>query len=141
MRAVIPTIITQALTRDVVRPGALHPTRDLTSVTDTVRGFMLAAETDVTIGRPVNLGTNRTISIGDLAQLAIKLVGRDVELATDQQRLRPEKSEVLRLRSNNALAKELMGWEPQLSLEEGLQHTIDWIRDHLYLFNPDQYAV
>jgi NAD dependent epimerase/dehydratase len=141
MRAVIPTIITQALTRDVVKLGALHPTRDLTYVTDTVRGFFLAAETDATIGRPVNLGTNRSISIGDLAQLAIKLVGRDVELTTEQQRVRPEKSEVLRLRSNYALATELMGWEPRLSLEEGLQATIDWIRDHLDLFDPDHYAV
>ena len=110
-------------------------------MTDTVRGFVLAAETDATIGCPVNLGTNHTISIGDLARLAIKLIGRDVELTTDQQRLRPEKSEVLRLKSNNALAKELMNWEPLLSLEEGLQATIDWMRDHLDLFDPDQYAI
>ncbi len=141
MRAVIPTIITQALTRDRVKLGALHPTRDLTYATDTVRGFMLAAATEATIGCPVNLGTNATISIGDLAQKVIDLVGRDLEIVTDQQRFRPEKSEVLRLRSNNVLAKEIMGWEPLYTLEQGLQQTIDWIRDHLDLFDPDQYAV
>jgi NAD dependent epimerase/dehydratase len=142
-RAVIPTIISQALTRDVVRLGALHPTRDLTYVTDTVRGFLLAADTDATIGRPVNLGTNRTISIGDLAELAIRLcnrrTGKQVQIVTDAQRVRPDTSEVLRLRSNNGLAKDLMGWEPQVSLEEGLQKTIDWIADHLDLFDPERY--
>lgn len=141
MRAVIPTIITQALTRDHIKLGALHPTRDLTYATDTVRGFMLAAATEATIGCSVNLGTNATISIGDLAQKVIDLVGRDLEIVTDQQRIRPEKSEVLRLQSNNALAKEIMGWEPQYTLEQGLQQTIDWMRDHLDLFDPDQYAV
>jgi dTDP-glucose 4,6-dehydratase len=141
MRAVIPTIITQALTRDQVKLGALHPTRDLTYVTDTARGFMLAANTDAVTGRPVNLGTNRTISIGDLAQTVIRLVGRDLAVVTDQQRIRPEKSEVLRLQSNYGLAQELMGWEPLLTLEEGLQKTIDWVRDHLDLFDPDRYAV
>jgi NAD dependent epimerase/dehydratase len=135
-RAVIPTIISQALTGDVVRLGALHPTRDLTYVTDTVRGFLLAAGTDAVIGRPVNLGTNASITIGDLAELAIRLcrarTGREVTIVTDQQRVR--------LRSNNALAKELMGWAPQVSLEAGLQHTIDWIAGHLDLFDPARYA-
>ncbi|NLX11685.1 MAG: SDR family NAD(P)-dependent oxidoreductase [Chloroflexi bacterium] len=139
-RAVIPTIISQALTRDEVRLGALHPTRDLTYVTDTCRGFLLAAESTAAIGRPVNLGTGRSITIGELAELAIRLVGRDVTLTTDAQRIRPEKSEVARLRSDNRLAKELIGWEPQVSLEAGLQRTIDWIRDHLHLFDPERYA-
>lgn len=139
-RAVIPTIISQALTRDVVKLGALTPTRDLTYVTDTVRGFLLAADCDTTIGQPINLGTGRSITIGELAELAIKLTGRDVRLITDEQRFRPETSEVKRLRSDNQMAKTVMGWEPQVSLEEGLQKTIDWIRDHLDLFNPDRYA-
>ena len=139
-RAVIPTIISQALTRDVVRLGALHPTRDLTFAQDTVRGFWLAAQSEATIGRPINLGTNETITIGDLAQLAIKLTGRDVEIVTDSQRIRPANSEVLRLRSNNALAQELMGWTPQVTLAGGLQQTIDWIAAHLDLFDPERYA-
>ena len=83
----------------------------------------------------------RTISIGDLAQTVIRLVGRGLAVVTDQQRIRPEKSEVLRLQSNYGLAQELMGWEPLLTLEEGLQKTIDWVRDHLDLFDPDRYAV
>lgn len=139
-RAVIPAIISQALTQDVVKLGALHPTRDLTYVTDTVRGFLLAADSEAAIGRAVNLGTGRSITIGDLAALAIRLTGRDVPLVTDEQRIRPGKSEVTRLRSDYTLAKELIGWEPLVSLEEGLQHTIDWIADHLDLFSPARYA-
>ena len=139
-RAVIPTIITQALTRDVVKLGALHPTRDLTYVTDTVRGFLMAAESEAAVGRPVNLGTNRSITIGDLAHLAIQLIGRDVAIVTDAQRIRPESSEVLRLRSDNTLARELMGWVPEVSLEEGLRRTIAWISDHLHRFDPERYA-
>jgi NAD dependent epimerase/dehydratase len=141
MRAVIPTIITQALTRDQIKLGALHPTRDLTYVTDTVRGFMMAMDADATIGRAVNLGTNRTISIGELAELVLLLIERNLEIVTDEQRIRPEKSEVLRLQSNNTLAKNLMGWKPLLTLEAGLQKTIDWVRHHLDLFDPDRYAV
>jgi NAD dependent epimerase/dehydratase len=139
-RAVIPTIISQALTQDRVKLGALHPTRDLTYVTDTVRGFLLAAQSDAALGRPVNLGTGHSISIGELAEKAIQLTGRDVPIVTDAQRIRPEKSEVLRLRSDYALARELTGWEPQVTLEQGLQHTIDWIAAHLDLFDPERYA-
>ncbi|GAB4413268.1 MAG: SDR family NAD(P)-dependent oxidoreductase [Anaerolineae bacterium] len=139
-RAVIPTIISQALACDEVRLGALHPTRDLTYVSDTVRGFLLAMESAAAIGRPVNLGTGRSITIGDLARLAIRLVGRDVPLISEAARVRPETSEVLRLRSDNRLARELIGWEPQVSLEEGLQRTIAWMRDHLHLFDPGRYA-
>ncbi len=139
-RAVIPTIISQALTRDEVRLGALHPTRDLTYVTDTVRGFLLAAESEAAIGRPVNLGTGRSITIGDLAALAIRLTGRDVPLVTDAARIRPETSEVLRLRSDNSLAKTLIGWEPEITLEEGLRRTIAWIAAHPDQFVPERYA-
>lgn len=139
-RAVIPTIISQALTCAEVRLGALHPTRDLTYVSDTVRGFLLAMASPAAVGRPVNLGTGRSITIGDLARLIIQLVGRDVPLVSEAARLRPETSEVLRLRSDNRLARELIGWEPQVSLEEGLQHTVAWMRDHLHLFDPGRYA-
>lgn len=139
-RAVVPTIISQALTRDEVRLGALHPTRDLTYVTDTVRGFLLAMGSAEAIGRPLNLGTGHSITIGDLARLIIRLAGRDVPLITEAARVRPETSEVLRLRSDNRLAREVIGWEPQVSLEEGLQRTIAWVRDHLHLFDPGRYA-
>jgi len=139
-RAVIPAIISQALTRDVVKLGALHPTRDLTYVADTVRGFWLSSQSEAGIGRPLNLGTGRSITIGELAALAIRLTGRKVEIVTDAQRIRPEASEVTRLRSDYALAKQLMGWEPQVSLEEGLSRTIAWIADHLDQFDPERYA-
>ncbi len=140
-RAVIPTIISQALAQDEVRLGALHPTRDLTYVSDTVRGFLLAAESEAALGQVVNLGTGQTISIGELARRIIALIGRDVPIVSDAQRVRPAKSEVLRLRSNNALARELIGWQPLVSLDEGLQRTIDWIAEHLDLFDPRRYAV
>ncbi len=140
-RAVIPTIISQALAQDEVRLGALHPTRDLTYVSDTVRGFLLAAESEAALGQVVNLGTGQTISIGELARRIIALIGRDVPIVSDAQRVRPAKSEVLRLRSNNALARELIGWQPLISLDEGLQRTIDWIAEHLDLFDPRRYAV
>ena len=140
-RAVIPTIISQALTRDQVRLGALHPTRDLTYVTDTVRGILLAMEHDEAIGRPLNLGTGQSITIGELAERAIRLTGRQVPVVTDAERIRPETSEVLRLRSDNRLARALIGWEPQVSLDDGLRWTIEWVRAHLDRFDPDRYAI
>lgn len=140
-RAVIPTIISQALTRDEVRLGALHPTRDLTYVTDTVRGFLLAMAHDAAIGRPLNLGTGQSITIGELAARAIRLTGREVPVVTDAERVRPETSEVLHLRSDNRLARELIGWAPQVSLDEGLRLTIEWVRAHLDRFDPDRYAI
>lgn len=140
-RAVIPAIISQALTRDEVRLGALHPTRDLTYVTDTVRGFWLAMQREEAIGQPVNLGTGESITIGELAGRAIRLTGREVPVVTDAERVRPETSEVLRLRSDNRLAHELIGWEPQVSLEEGLRLTIEWVRANLDRFDPDRYAI
>ncbi|MCZ2098989.1 MAG: SDR family NAD(P)-dependent oxidoreductase [Anaerolineae bacterium] len=140
-RAVIPAIISQALTRDEVRLGALHPTRDLTYVTDTVRGFLLAMEHDEAVGRAINLGTGQSITIGELAERAIRLTGRDVPIVADAQRVRPETSEVLRLRSDNRLARALIGWTPQVSLDEGLRLTIEWVRAHLDRFDPDRYAI
>lgn len=140
-RAVIPTIISQALTRDEVRLGALHPTRDLTYVTDTVRGFLLAMAHDAAIGRPLNLGTGQSITIGELAARAIRLTGREVPVVTDAERVRPETSEVLRLRSDNRLARDLIGWAPQVSLDEGLRLTIEWVRAHLDRFDPDRYVI
>lgn len=139
-RAVIPAIISQALTRSEVKLGALHPTRDLTFVSDTVRGFLLAMQSEAMVGRAANLGTGRSITIGELAALAIRLAGRNVPVVSDAARLRPDSSEVTRLRSDYGLAKELMGWEPLVSLEDGLSQTISWIADHLDLFDPERYA-
>lgn len=140
-RAVIPTIISQMLTRDRIKLGSLTPTRDFNYVGDTARGFIMAAENDSTLGEVINLGTGKEISIGELVTVIQELVGRDVEIITDDQRVRPEGSEVMRLIADNRKAKELMGWEPQVSIRDGLQQTINWISDHLHLFDIDRYTV
>jgi dTDP-glucose 4,6-dehydratase len=139
-RAVIPTIISQCLARGVVRLGNLHPTRDLNFVADTVDGFLTAARSEA-VGRTINLGSGREISIGDLARLIGKLTGREVTVQSDEQRSRPEKSEVERLLADNTLARTVLGWTPRYTLEEGLSRTIDWVRTHLDRYTPDAYAV
>lgn len=131
LRAVIPTIIGQALRADTVRLGSLTPTRDFTFVTDTVEGFIKAAESPRTVGETVNLGTNTEISVGEVAQRIIALCGRSVRIEQDEQRLRPEGSEVNRLWSDNAKARALMGWAPAVSLDEGLRRTIEWVESML----------
>lgn len=140
-RAVIPTIITQALTQDFVKLGALYPRRDFTFATDTAAGFIAAAESDRTLGEVVNLGTGEDISVGELVDLVVDLIGRDIEVRSDEGRVRPEGSEVVRLLSNNAKARELMGWQPQVSFREGLGQTIAWIAEHLDLYQTQRYTV
>ncbi len=130
-RAVIPTIITQALTGERVVLGSLAPRRDFTFVSDTVAGFLKAATAVGVEGATVNLGTGRDVSIEDVAQLVFSIVGRPVEIATDTDRMRPKASEVDRLCSNAALAADLLGWRAEVSLEDGLTLTIDWVREHL----------
>jgi NAD dependent epimerase/dehydratase len=141
-RAVIPTIISQALTKDVITLGAVHTMRDYTYAVDTARGLMLAAQGDQGLGQTINLGTGETNTIGDIAQKIIKLVGRPLTIAAnDDQRMRPTASEVTCLQSDNRRAAELIGWQPQLSLDEGLSRTIDWMRQHLDRFDPNSYAI
>jgi len=138
-RAVIPTIITQALTQDVVRLGNLEAIRDLTFVSDTVAGFLKVAEAPGVEGETFNLGTGEALRIGDLAGEIIGLVGRPVEIERDPARLRPTKSEVGRLLSDNSLARERLGWQPQVSLTEGLKRTIAWVAQHLERYRAGQY--
>jgi len=140
-RAVIPTIITQALARDEVHLGSLEPSRDFTFVLDTVDGFIRAAQAENVLGEEINLGNSATISIGDLCAKIFKILGKSPRIVTESQRMRPEKSEVLRLHASNKKAKEKIGWEPQVSLDEGLRSTIEWISEHLDLYKPDQYTV
>lgn len=140
-RAVIPTIITQALTQEKVFLGNLTPRRDLTYVSDTVEGFLRAGSSQGVIGETINLGANGEVSIGDLAETIIRLVGRPVEIVMDQERFRPERSEVMRLWSDNRKAKQIMGWEPQVSLEDGLRQTIEWIKEHLDRYQVGKYVV
>ena len=140
-RAVIPTIISQALTRDIIQLGNLDTRRDLTFVDDTVKGFLAAATADNVLGETINLGYGEDIRIGDLAEEVIDLVGRPVRIVVDPDRLRPEKSEVLRLVSDNAKARRMLGWQPLVSLREGLQITIDWISENIHRFQPNKYQV
>lgn len=132
-RAVIPTIITQlASGTRAIKLGALHPTRDFNYVHDTVRGFVAIAECDEAVGQVVNIGSNYEIAIGDTARLIARLMGREIELTSDEQRLRPQGSEVERLWADNTRARELVGWTPQYDgvegLSRGLRETIDWFR-------------
>ena len=140
-RAVVPTIITQVLTQLEIRLGSMYPTRDLTYVSDIVDGFLRLAMCDEAIGRVVNLGSNLEVSIGDLADRIIAIVGRDVRIAFDPIRIRPSKSEIEQLWCDNRQAKELLRWEPQVSLDDGLRYTVDWIAQHLRLFRPETYVI
>lgn len=138
-RAVIPTIITQALTRDVIQLGNLETTRDFTYVDDTVSGFLRAAECEAGLGEVFNLGTGEEIAIGDLARMILAMLGRQARIETKTLRLRPQKSEVMRLISDNSRAREVLGWQPGVSLHDGLTRTIAWIREHLDHYRIGQY--
>lgn len=140
-RAVIPTIITQALGQDEIRLGNFDSTRDFTYVGDTVNGFIMAAESDAAVGKTFNIGSNYEISVGDIARKVIDLVGREVKLAQEEQRLRPTKSEVQRLWADNQLARQTIGWSPEIGLDEGLRRTIEWVERNLGRFRVGEYTV
>jgi dTDP-glucose 4,6-dehydratase len=140
-RAIIPTIITQCLVGDRVRLGNLHPTRDLNFVRNTVDGFMCAGSTPAAIGKTVNIGSGVEISMGDLAKLIAELIGKPIHIEVDEQRTRPGKSEVDRLLADNTLARDLLGWKPNVTLQEGLLRTIDWIRQHQERYKPHAYVL
>jgi len=140
-RAIVPTIVTQCINREKISIGNLHPTRDLSFITDTVSGFILASLTERCVGETINLGTGIEISIGDLVEKIAGLVGRKVEIQVEDNRIRPEGSEVDRLLADNSLARSLIGWEPRTSLHEGLSHTIEWIEQNLDLYRISEYAL
>ena len=140
-RAVIPTIISQALDGGVVRLGSLHPRRDLNFVSNTVEGFMRAGVEVAAVGRTVNLGSGREISIGDLATLIGRLMECPLRIISEDQRIRPEKSEVERLLASNALAASLLNWRPALDLEEGLRRTIEWVKANRAAYRPETYTI
>jgi len=138
-RAVIPTIISQALSRDEIRLGSLDTYRDFTFVSDTVSGFLRAALTDGVEGEVFNLGTGSEVSVGELAERVLRILGRNQPIVQEDQRKRPEKSEVMRLLSDNTKARERLGWSPQVGLDEGLSKVIEWIQGHMGFFSPGQY--
>lgn len=127
-RAVIPTIITQISNgASEIKLGDVSPTRDFNYVTDTCNGFVLLAESNKTIGETFNIGSNFEISIGDTLSIIKKIMNSDVEFICDEQRIRPEKSEVLRLWCDNSKIKEVIGFEPMVNIEDGLKSTIEWM--------------
>jgi NAD dependent epimerase/dehydratase len=139
-RAVIPTIITQLLAgKQEIQLGSLTPTRDFNYVKDTAAGFIAIAESDRTIGQEINIATQREISIGALAHEIISQINPNAKIVCDQQRLRPEKSEVNRLLGSNEKIRRLTDWQQQYTFEEGIAETIAWIREHMNAYKADIY--
>lgn len=139
-RAIIPTIISQALGRPKVRLGSLEPRRDLTYVKDTAAGFVAIAGCDAAIGRVVNIGRGEDLTIGELVERIGRILGRPIEVEADSARVRPAASEVGRLLAGTKLAEALWGWRPEYSLDDALAETIDWVRENLSMFRVDQYT-
>jgi NAD dependent epimerase/dehydratase len=147
-RAVIPTIITQiANGKRKIKLGSVTPTRDFNYVKDTVNGFIAMVESDRSIGQVINIGSNYEISIGDTVKLIAEGMGVDIEIETDEQRLRPEKSEVERLWADNVRAKQLLGWNPVYAgrdgFKRGLKETIEWFTtsENLKNYKADVYNI
>ena len=139
-RAVIPTIITQLLSgKEEIHLGSLTPTRDFNYVKDTANGFVTIAKHDNTIGQELNIATEREISIGDLANELIRQINPNAKIVTDEDRLRPEKSEVNRLLGTAKKLNGLTGWKPNYTFEQGLAETIQWMRGNLNAYKPDIY--
>jgi NAD dependent epimerase/dehydratase len=140
-RAVIPTIIAQALSREEIKLGATSPTRDFLYVTDTVQGLLRCATAEGIEGETINLGTGVEVSIGDLAQRVLRLLGVEVPIALDEGRLRPPNSEVERLVADVSKAKRLLAWQPEVSLDEGLRRTIEWLTGSLSSYKTSVYNI
>ena len=140
-RAVIPTIVAQALKEPAITLGNLEPTRDLNYVADTVDGFIKAAESSKSVGEVINIGTGREISIGKLAETILAKMGKRMPVRNAEERVRPKGSEVDRLCADNSKARELLGWEPKHTLEDGLNRTIEWITENNEQYRSNIYAV
>ncbi|GAB6152833.1 SDR family NAD(P)-dependent oxidoreductase [Desulfosporosinus burensis] len=140
-RAVIPTLITQALACQEIRLGNTDTLRDFTFVTDTAEGFIKAAQSQEGFGKVINIGSGREISIGQLAQIIINAIQSTAKIVVDEARVRPSRSEVNRLLADNRLAKETIGWEPRVSLEEGIKKTVVWVAAHMNRFQIGKYQI
>lgn len=140
-RAIIPTIITQALTKDKVHLGSLHPTRDYTYVSDVVEAFIKIAKSKNAVGEVINIGSNFEISMGELTNRIISIIGKDIEIITEDKRTRPESSEVDRLWCDNTKAQKILEWQPKIGLEKGLKETIYWFKENIKYYKPDIYNI
>lgn len=141
-RAVIPTIISQLLSGiKEIHLGSLTPTRDFNYVKDTVKGFIEIEKSDKTIGEEINIASQKEVSIGELAEELIKQINQDAKITCETQRLRPQKSEVVRLMGSNQKLKELTGWKQEYTLQQGLKETIDWISKNMDKYKTDIYNI
>jgi len=140
-RAIIPTIISQALAGSTLRLGSLTPRRDLTFAADTAAGFVAAATAEGAVGRTIQLGANHDVSVGDLVRLVGEVLGRELTVETDPRRVRPEASEVVRLISGPFLAEEVLGWRAEVPLHEGLAQTIAWMERNAERYRASDYVI
>ena len=140
-RAVIPTIIAQILSGDALTLGTTSTTRDFNFVRDTVDGFISIAKAPEAVGQEINIGSGKEISIADIITLVSEIVGKTVEVREDEERMRPQASEVRRLLADNSRAAELVGWSPKTPLREGLSETVEWVRARLDSFGAGQYRI
>jgi len=140
-RAIIPTIISQALAGSTLRLGSLTPRRDLTFAADTAAGFVAAATAEDAVGRTIQLGANHDVSVGDLVRLVGEVLGRELTVETDPRRVRPEASEVVRLISGPFLAEEVLGWRAEVPLHEGLAQTIAWMERNAERYRASDYVI
>jgi dTDP-glucose 4,6-dehydratase len=140
-RAVIPAIITQAVAGLPLKLGTLETTRDFTYVEDTARAFVAIGAADAALGEVINAGCGEEVSIRDVVERVGRIVGRELVVKGDEQRKRPAKSEVSRLHSDSSKALRLAGWRAETSLDDGLRRTTEWIRGHIDLYRPQEYAV
>ena len=140
-RAVIPTIIAQALKSSELQLGSTAPKRDFNFIDDTVAGFIAVATSDRAIGEVINIGSGRTVSIAEVVDQVGEIVSRSLEVTTDESRVRPEKSEVGLLLADIGKAQRLLGWAPQVSLREGLERTVEWIGNHQTRYKASEYNV
>ena len=141
-RAFIPTVISQALSREKIVMGSLEPVRDMTFVKDTVQGLIKVGLSDNVVGQVVNLGMGNGQTIGEMAKAVLSILGKqNLPIEQDKRRIRPEKSEIMRLISENTKARKICGWIPNYNFEEGLAETIAWIKKNLHRYRPDDYTV
>jgi nucleoside-diphosphate-sugar epimerase len=141
-RAFIPTVISQALSLKKIVMGSLEPVRDMSFVKDTAEGLIKVGLCDRVVGQTINLGTGQGETIGTMVEMILRLLDKEsISVEQDPARIRPAKSEVMRLVSDNTKAREICGWTPQYDLKEGLLETIEWIRKNLHKYRPDSYTV
>jgi dTDP-glucose 4,6-dehydratase len=140
-RAIIPTIISQALTKDKIKLGSLSPRRDFNYVKDTVNGFIRIAECDASIGEVINIGSGESVSIGEVKDLIGQIINKELVVETDESRTRPQNSEVMLLKCDNSKAKRLLNWQPSYSLREGLLEVINYMKENIKDYNPEKYHI